>query len=65
MYYIIIIIISSSHYINCWLLGGPIILEVLQYQADPCREWSKLLPSLLVPKISLISKPSVGGRIRY
>ncbi len=44
--------------------GGP-ILDVLQYQANPCKKWSKPLPFSLLPKISLISKPPVGERIRY
>ena len=43
---------------------GP-VLEVLQYQVNPWQGWSKPQVSRLVPKISLISMPSNGERIRY
>lgn len=44
--------------------SGP-LLEVLQYQVNPCGSRSKLLHLPPVPKISLISMSPDGGRIRY
>ena len=57
--------IKSREEIYLWIgYDGP-SLEVLQYQANP-RVWrSKLLSHAQGPKISLISKSSNGGRIRY
>ena len=44
--------------------SGP-VLEVLQDEVNPWLDWSKLLYSSPIAKISLISMAPSGGRIRY
>ena len=52
----------GGNYIDIIFLpeGSVPFLEVLQYQVNPWKSWSKLLRLFPVPKIGLISKYPMG-----